>query len=96
MSEEPTIEYSVREMIERLDRKIDQFIVIMASKAERAEVGLLDERLISVESKVSQLADRLKKDEKRAQEKREWKRWVIPTMCTLIGTAATILSIIIH
>jgi hypothetical protein len=96
MSEEPTIEYTVKEMIERLDHKVDQFLGILSSKADRSEVALVAERLTVVESKVDTLTDRLKKDEKRAKERREWKRWIIPTACTLVGAAATILSIIVH
>lgn len=96
MSNEPEITYSVRELIERLDRKIDQFIVLMNSKADRAEVALVEERLTDVESQVRALSDRLAMDEKKANTKREWRQWAIPVAIGIATLGATLLTIFVH
>lgn len=96
MSDEPKIEYTVKEVVDRIDRKIDQFIGILNQKVDRAEFLLLLERVDDVEATQKAMASRIKHDERKAKDRREWRRWVIPTVITLVGSVATIASIVLH
>jgi hypothetical protein len=88
--DESTVSYTVKELIERLERKIDQFLTLLHNKADRRDLAVLEQRVDTVERHVSALNQR-----EAAQEKRtEWKRWLIPTIATLVLAGATVVSLI--
>lgn len=94
MSEEPEISYSVRELIERLDRKIDGFLSIMTSKADRSDVALQGKALMDHEARIAAIENRLTNDEKVIQSKRDWKRWRVEILATIVLAAVTAISIL--
>ena len=50
MSEEPTVSYTVKESLARIDGKLDSLTLLMQTKADRADVLGLHERLTVLEA----------------------------------------------
>jgi hypothetical protein len=94
VSEEPEIAYSVRELIERLDRKIDGFLSIMTSKADRSDVALQGKTLTDHETRIRALESRVANDEKAIASKRDWRRWRVEILATIVLAGVTALSIL--
>lgn len=93
---EPTIEYSVRELIERLDHKIDQFIDLMNAKADRSDVDAIRNEMVSLGARLSHVEHRLEKDEQRSKDRRDWRRWLVPTLFSAILAVATVVAMLFH
>ncbi len=93
--DEPEISYTVRELIERLDRKIDGFLGILTSKADRSDVALHDKALTDHEMRLVAIENRLANDEKAIRARRDWKRYRVEILATIVLAAVTALSILI-
>ncbi len=99
VSEEPAIVFSVKELIGRLDGKLDLMMKILTDKADRADVTALDHRVGLVEEKVSSITLTEKQRREIEQGKGPKRRWVITTLiaasvalAAIIGLVITILS----
>lgn len=86
----PQVSYSVRELIERLEKKLDQFLSLLSSKADRSDVSLIDERL----DKHHERLQALEHLNNTRREVSEFRRWLVPTVFALILTLATIGSVL--
>lgn len=86
------VTYTVKELLTDLNRKIDGFMTLLASKADTSAVEHLasrvdvhDERLRTLES-----------HDQHVELTRDWKRWAIPTLISLAATIAIIVSVVVH
>lgn len=93
--EDPTVSYSVKELIERLERKVDQFIVILTTKADRTDLELVEEKRVELEARVTDIERRLGLDEEHERERREYRRWLIPAMSGVLLTLVTVLGVLL-
>lgn len=93
-----TISYSVKDILERLEAKIDSKFDMLAagiaSKAETSDVakltaaqGMLDDRVTDIERQL--------KDQKETRSWRsDWRRWLANTVLAAALTAVSIISLI--
>lgn len=84
MAEEPTVTYTVREMLSRMDGKLDIIAAQLAGKASQAEVEALTERLGKVERAAE--VDRVVAT--------KLKRWVLVGVPSFTGFAAAAIGIV--
>lgn len=96
MAEEPGIVYSVKELISRLDGKLDMITNILTSKADRSDVIALEHRVGQVEEKVSRLHDRDAAEEITSRDQTVRHRWVVTTWISIIVAIAAIAGIIVQ
>lgn len=92
--DDPTVSYSVKELIERLERKVDQFLVILSTKADRSDFELEQEKRTELESRVTDIERRLDNDEKHEHDRLEYRRWLIPALSGVLLTLVTLLGIL--
>ncbi|AEW92919.1 MULTISPECIES: hypothetical protein [Streptomycetaceae] len=85
-----TIQYSVKELIEGLHRKLDSLMTLLHGKADSVTVKALEVRMDRVEEHIATQTHHRELEEKRA----DWRRWLIPTLATLILAAATVASLL--
>lgn len=92
MAEEPAIVYSVKELISRLDGKLDAMMNLLTNKADRADVTALERRVDANEGEVAGLKTR----EQQRQENRDnytlGKRWVI---AIVVSISTSLLSVLV-
>lgn len=97
MAEEPAIVYSVKELISRLDGKLDAIMSVLVNKADRADVTALERRMDTTEGDVSGLKDREKRREAEKNDRTLSKRWVIAfttsIILSLLGVAVSLFGI---
>jgi hypothetical protein len=99
VAEEPAIVYSVKELISRLDGKLDAIMNVLTNKADRADVTALERRQDVTEGKVSGLETRETEREKRQDDRTLSKRAVIGiivAISTSLLSAAVSLFIAFH
>jgi hypothetical protein len=98
---DPQISYSIRELIERLDKKIDSFISLLTTKADRADVLLSDKKLedqvLLFDKRLDDHSERigaLEHSNVARKEVSEFRRWLVPTLFAIVLTLATVGSIL--
>ena len=102
-AEDPGVVFTVKELIGRLDGKIDVVLQTLTNKADRTDLAILGDRVGRVESSVAELHERERAREeartaaRKAKEEVESKhrdnhRWVIGT---LIASAAAIAAFVL-
>lgn len=82
---EPTISYSVKDILARVEGKLDAALIGVATKAEHADLVKLDGRVRELE----------RIEEGRNKAHRGWvelRRWAIPTLISLAATAAIVIQ----
>ena len=85
-----TVTYSVKELIEKLDRKLDTFLSMLHSKADASEVQELKARVDGVERTVTTLTEREAVQEKHEERVTQRRRWVVDAGVGLLLVGATI------
>ena len=86
MAEEPTIVYSVKELIGRLDAKVDTILNVLTSKADRSDVAALEHTVNDVKEKVSGLETRERERDGQQASRTLSKRWVIGIWVAILGS----------
>jgi hypothetical protein len=95
VAEEPAIVFSVKELISRLDGKLDLMMNVLTGKADRADVNNLEHRVGAVEVKVNAIT-REKETEERVEEKGSNRsRFLVATLGTAVVLLVASLSIIV-
>ena len=90
------IGYTLKEVIEKLDRKMDVMFSVLASKADRAELSALDHRVNSVENELREKrAAKTAVTEVRKESKEHW-RWLLPVLVSLAGVSLSVLIVLLH
>lgn len=87
VAEEPAIVFSVKELISRLDGKLDLMMNVLTGKADRADVNNLEHRVGAVEIKVNNLTTERETEGKVEERNTTSNRFLI----TILGTAAALL-----
>lgn len=82
--DEPIISYSVRDILERMENKLDSALVAIATKAEHAE-------LLELKDRVAILEQIEKNREKEKSWRHQWRQLIWPT---LIGAGLLAVAII--
>lgn len=87
MDDEPVISYSVKDILSRVEGKLDAALIAIATKADHSEMVKLAERVAHLE---------LIEEHREAAAKwhTEWKRWLIPTILSALLTASTIFALL--
>lgn len=83
MAEEPAIVYSVKELISRLDGKLDAIMSVLTNKADRADVTALERRVDSTEGEIKGIKER---EKRRLEEKNKatlGKRWMVALVTSI-------------
>lgn len=87
MAEEPAIVFSVKELISRLDGKLDLMMNVLTGKADRADVNNLEHRVGAVEIKVNAITKEKETEERVEEKDTNRSRFLI----TILGTATGLL-----
>jgi len=93
---EPQISYSVKEILKRIEDKVDDLIRGLAFKADTSHVESLNQRVDRAEDRITAIEHRNQSRDEHERGHAEWKRWLIPTVLTAALTVATILSLLHH
>ncbi|MFJ5532514.1 hypothetical protein [Streptomyces sp. NPDC093261] len=91
MADDSTVSYSVKELIERLERKLDTYLTLLAGKADRTDVQALEQRVGKVEDHLSVLVEREHVQEKHT----EGKRWLITALASIVVAAAAVAALLL-
>lgn len=86
-----SISYSLREMFDRLEAKLDRVVEHLQAKADRADVVVLGQRVDAVETRLADL-EHAKASER---ERLEHKRWFWPTVWTGLAAVATVAGLLL-
>lgn len=96
MAEEPGIVFSVKELIGRLDGKLDTITNILTSKADRSDVIALEHRVGQVEDKVNVLHERNEAATITERDHTVQKRWVVTTWISVGVALIAIVGIVVE
>lgn len=96
MAEEPGIVFSVKELIGRLDGKLDTITNILTSKADRSDVIALEHRVGQVEDKVNVLHERNEAATVTERDQSVKHRWVITTWVSVAVAVIAIVGIVVQ
>lgn len=100
MSEEPGIVYSVKELISRLDGKLDMITNILTSKADRSDVIALEHRVGQIEEKVGKLYDHEETKVVATRDTLVRRRWIVTTVISagvaVVAVAGVVFQAVIH
>jgi hypothetical protein len=88
--EEPTISYGLKDVLARLEHKLDQVFAALTLKADRAEVTQLDHRVGQAEGRLTALEQERETAERHYRERVDHRRWLIPTLAALLSALATL------
>ena len=91
--QEPSITYTVRDILQRIEGKVDDTLRLLGGKADHSDVAALFRKFEAVEQRVDNVDMRLtsveqaREDDASRQEKQrsarvEWRRWIIPLIIT--------------
>lgn len=95
--DEPVISYSLKDVLGRMEGKLDRLVDALAMKADRTEISRLDTRVDVVDARVEGVDARVKAVEEEhravaeaADRRVEQRRWLVPTVATAIAAAGTV------
>jgi len=80
-----TVTFTVKELLARLDAKIDGIVDMLERKAEKAEVELLSQR-VSI----------LERDSAEVLAIGKYKRWLVGLSATVAGVVIALLALVLH
>lgn len=95
MAEEPAIVFSVKELISRLDGKLDLMMNVLTGKADRADVNNLEYRVGAVEVKVNNLTTERETEGKVEERTTTSSRFMITILGTSVALLIAAISIIV-
>jgi len=97
--DEPSISFSVRELLGRMDGKLDAVVAGLGRKADHADVAAVTVRVDRHETRIERLeeARRLDQQAKRIEgdqsaKKGEWRRWLWPVVVATATAAVSVAS----
>lgn len=93
---EPQVTYSVKEILDRIESKMDGFVQGLAAKADANALVLLSQQVDQHATDIAGLKSRLDAAEQEARAKSDWRRWLIPVVLSIVSTAAFVLTFFIH
>jgi len=93
---EPQISYSVKEILTRIESKMDDFVKALAFKADTSSVENLGQRVTHTEDRLTAIEERNKARDETSKWRSEWRRWLIPALMTAALTAASIVALFHH
>jgi hypothetical protein len=96
VSEEPGIVFSVKELIGRLDGKLDTITNILTSKADRSDVIALEHRVGQVEDKVNVMHQAAETRQINEMDHTVTKRWVVTTWISIGVALIAIAGIVVE
>ena len=95
MAEDPTIVFSVKELISRLDGKLDMMMKVLTDKADRTDVNDLERRVGAVEVQVNDLVTSRKNEAKAQKDGTNRSRFAITVMLTAIGLLIAFAAVVV-
>lgn len=91
------VSYSVKELLQQLNDRIDAFMTLVGAKADQSAIAHMNERVDQLDNRVSAMGGRvssLEMDHKAKAEqgsaKRELKRWAVPTLISATTVAVMV------
>lgn len=100
MAEDPMIVFSVKELISRLDGKLDMMMKVLTDKADRADVNTLEHRVAAVETTVNKLETAYHAEEKADEDGTNRSRFLVTALLSVIGLliafAAVVVTILVN
>ena len=85
MDEEPSVSYSLREVLDNINQKLDTAINLIHGKADQSRVDEIDVRLRAAEAHIT-------RTELTKQGKAHYREWLIPTLFTAALVVLTTLQ----
>lgn len=95
VAEEPGIVFSVKELISRLDGKLDMMMNVLTNKADRADVTALEHRVGSIEAKVETIATQRETESKVNENNTQRSRFNITITASIVMLLLTAVGLLI-
>jgi hypothetical protein len=95
VTEEPGIVFSVKELISRLDGKLDMMMNVLTNKADRSDLAAIDHRVGRVEDDVAALNTAAKAKNEAHQEHVNTHRWRLTAVISAIATVLMLAGLVI-
>jgi hypothetical protein len=83
MPDDPQISYSVKEVLDRIERKMDGFVNALGAKADMAALSRAFERIDTLEEDLRLLKAELDSANRHVQWKQEFRRFVAPFLVSV-------------
>lgn len=96
MPVEPQVSYSVKEILDRIEGKMDSFTAGLAAKADASAVVQLQQIVDGNTNQLTDIQGRLTAAEKRAAARMDYRRWLIPTIISIVSLLAYLLPVFVH
>lgn len=82
----------MREVLDRLERKMDQFLSAISLKADREDVLHLSTRLGTAETRLTELEQYHMNEAVQKKQRSEHRRWLWPTIAGFLAAVAALLG----
>ncbi len=89
---EPVIAYSIRELLKRMDEKLDGIVNAMVTKVDRAEFARLQEDVREHQLRLAAL----EADKQSAKAARDTRRWMIGTIMAAVTAIGAVVVVFLH
>src|SRR6185312_6259411 len=96
MPDELEVSYSVKELLQQLNMRIDAFMTLLASKADQSSVIHVSDRIDQLEPRVTNLENIQKFQARHSSARQEFRRWIVPTLISLAAVAAAVFQVVHH
>lgn len=95
VSEEPGIVFSVKELISRLDGKLDMMMNVLTNKADRSDVAALEHRVGNVEAKVENIATQRRTEAEVTENNTQRSRFNVTVTISIVMLLLTAIGLLI-
>lgn len=89
---DPQITYSVRDILARIEGKIDSALASIGLKASTADLMALSAKHETLRADFDRHVEAGEAERVRKSERVEWRRWAIPVLISLLGVVALVWS----
>ena len=93
MGDEVEVSFTVKELLQDLNRKIDGFMQLLASKADVSSVAHAHERIDQAENRILTIEHKQQENERHGSARREFRRWVVPVVIAMATAAVMVLQV---
>ena len=93
MPDDAEVSYTVKELLEKLDRRIGEFMSLLSSKADQTTVALLAQRVDKHEIRITELEHDGKAKAERNRTALEFRRWLVPVCLSVVPVAILVVQV---
>lgn len=91
---EVEISFSVKELLQQLNTRIDAFMTLLASKADQSSVAHVAERVDKLDTRVTKIEHTEQDRTSHRSAATEFRRWFVPVLISLMTAAVLIYQVL--